>query len=114
MLVLDKIVFSKNEPSVTTVLWAKPVGDSYTFYLFDGGKWNPLQVVNSQGTPTINDDTPWEGGSGSSLGPNTVGSREIIDGSVMLTDLNREVTDRLEHPYDSSDEALYIDGAKPE
>ena len=115
MRVINYIVLSPTEPSQTDVLWVKPMGGGVVFYLFDG-TWKPLKLVDSKSTSITSDDTIWEGGSsgGGQLGPNTVGSEEIINGSVKLQDLNKEVTERLEHSYDDDNEALYLDGTKPQ
>lgn len=55
------------------------------------------------------------GGGGGSCqpGPNTVGTEEIIDGSVKIEDLNKEVTDKLDDTYVNDSESLYINGTKP-
>jgi hypothetical protein len=52
-------------------------------------------------------------GGGGELGPDTVGTDEIIDGSVQLVDLNKEVKDKLDDTYVQGDESLYINGTKP-
>ena len=57
MQVLDKIVLSLQEPSQTTVLWAKPMEGGFAFYLFDNGRWKAMNVVSDMGTPTTDDDT---------------------------------------------------------
>ena len=44
---------------------------------------------------------------------NSVGSKQIENESVMLEDLNEEVTDRLTNVYDENTERLFINGAKP-
>jgi hypothetical protein len=54
-----------------------------------------------------------EGGGGGTLGPDTVGSQEIIDNSVKMVDLNTEVKDKLKNEYDSDNETLYLNGSKP-
>jgi len=113
MRVIDHIVFSPTEPSSREVLWAKPMGGGFAFYLFDG-TWKPMKVVDDKGTPSTDDDTPYDPGSGGQLGPDTVGSEEIINGSVKLTDLNDEVTDKLDDTYVEDKESLYINGTKPE
>lgn len=46
-------------------------------------------------------------------GPDSVGTVQIIDGSVEMEDLNGEVRDRLVNTYDSDNRTLYINGAKP-
>ena len=58
---------------------------------------------------------PQSGGGGGSCqpGPNTVGTEEIIDGSVKLEDLNQEVVDRMTEVYDENTGTLYANGARP-
>lgn len=112
MQVLDRIAFSTTEPPINC-LWLKPVGDGFAAYIFDS-YWKLLKLMNGHGTTTTDDDTPYEGGGGGGeLGPNTVGSQEIINNSIKLEDLNTEVTDKIDHTYVDENEALYIDGAKP-
>lgn len=41
---LRRVVFSKNEPDSTVVLWGKPVGDAYAFLAYTNGSWQPLQT----------------------------------------------------------------------
>lgn len=65
-----------------------------------------------------------EGGGGGGLGPHTVGHEElktdsvqtdnIVDGTVKLEDLNKEVSDKLDDTYVDNTESLYINGTKPE
>ena len=111
MRVIDKIMFSRTEPPYRDVIWAKPIEEGFSFYLFDG-RWKPMKVVNDQGTPSTDDDTPWEGGG--QLNPNTVGTEEIINGSIGMEDLNSKVSDKLDDVYIQNDESLYINGTKPE
>ena len=57
MQILDKVVFSKTEPSNTNFLWIKPVsGDGIAIYLFDG-YWKNLRLMDDKGTSSIDDDT---------------------------------------------------------
>ena len=112
MRVIDKTVFSPTEPSSREVLWAKPMGGGFAFYLFDG-TWKPMKVVDGKGTPSTDDDEPYTPGSGE-LGPDTVGTEEIKDGSVRVVDLDNEVTDKLDDIYVQDNESLYINGTKPE
>ena len=54
------------------------------------------------------------GGGGSQPGPNTVGTEQIIDGSVEEEDLNDSVKDRMTITHDSTTGGLRIGGyAKP-
>lgn len=112
MQILDKIVFSKTEPPVTNCLWLRPVAGGVALYHFDG-YWKILRIMNDHGTKSPDDDTPIDIHEGQ-LGPDTVGTEQIIDNSVMIEDLNDEVKDKLDDIYIHDDEALYINGSKPE
>ena len=113
MRVIDDIVFSPTEPPQSDVIWAKPIGTGFALYLFDG-IWKPMKIVNDKGTPSTDDDEPYVPGEGGELGPDTVGTEEIKDGSVRAVDLNKEVTDKLDDIYVQDNESLYINGTKPE
>ena len=54
------------------------------------------------------------GGGGGQPGPDTVGTDEIIDGSVQEEDLSDEVKDKMTQTYSSGNRTLYINGAKPQ
>lgn len=54
------------------------------------------------------------GGGGGQPGPDTVGTDEIIDGSVQEEDLSDEVKDKMRQTYSSENRTLYINGAKPQ
>ena len=54
------------------------------------------------------------GGGGGTPGPDTVGTEEIIDGSVQEEDLSDEVKDKMTQTYSSENRTLYINGAKPQ
>lgn len=49
------------------------------------------------------------GGGGMQPGPNTVGTEQIIDGSVIEADLNDSVKAKMQKTYDISDESLNMD-----
>ncbi len=55
--ILSKIVISDLVPQNTDVLWLKPMGKGFVFYWWNNGKWNPMELVNTHGTPTTDDDT---------------------------------------------------------
>jgi hypothetical protein len=115
MVIYDKIVEDKYEPQSTNVLWLRPVEGGFSFYRYKNGKWDALKLMNDKGTPSPDDDEPIvPSGGGGKPDPNTVGSEEIIDGSVRLVDLNDEVTDKLDDTYVEDNESLYINGTKPE
>lgn len=114
MVIYDKIVEDKYEPQSTNVLWLRPVEGGFSFYRYKDGKWDALKLMNDKGTPSTDDDEPYTPGSGGELGPDTVGTREIINKSVLLEDLNKEVTDKLDDTYVEDNESLYINGTKPE
>lgn len=113
MVIYDKIVEDKYEPRSTHVLWLKPVEDGFSFYRYKNGKWDALKLMNDKGTPSTDDDEPYTPG-GREVGPDTVGTEEIKDGSVRTVDLNQEVTDKLDDIYVQNNESLYINGTKPE
>jgi hypothetical protein len=108
MRVIDKIMFLPTEPPVTDVIWAKPVEDGFAFYLFDG-TWKPMKLMDGHGTPSTDDDTPYTPGEGGELGPDTVGTREIINNSVQMEDLNDSVKDKIQKDYYEGDESLHMD-----
>ena len=108
MRVIDKIMFLPTEPPVTNVIWAKPVEDGFAFYLFDG-TWKPMKLMDGHGTPSTDDDTPYTPGGGGELGPDTVGTREIINNSVQMEDLNDSVRDKIQKDYYEDDESLHMD-----
>lgn len=62
---------------------------------------------------TVLDTKPQSGGGGMQPGPNTVGTEEIIDGSVKLEDLNGEVINRMTEVYDPTTGTIYANGARP-
>lgn len=58
-MILDKIYVSNTEPSATNILWAKPIdGGAFALYAFISGKWGVLKLMNDNGTPYPDDDTP--------------------------------------------------------
>ena len=50
------VVISNNAPSAKDFLWLKPVDGGIVAYLLDAGKWEPLKLVDDNGTATIVDD----------------------------------------------------------
>lgn len=114
-MILSKMVLQQLPPSDRHILWARPFEKGFTLYAFYNGTWKPLLLTDSKKTISVHDDTPIEDpiGSNTMLGPNTVGSDQIVDNSVRLDDLNEEVRNLLSDVYTSEDETLYVDGAKP-
>ena len=49
------------------------------------------------------------GGGGCQPGPNTVGTEQIIDNSVIMDDLNDSVKAKIQKTYDEDDETLHMD-----
>ena len=114
MKVLQKIIVSPTEPPGTDCLWIRKVPGGVALYAFED-RWEKLRLMDDHDTLEYDDDTPIdiEGGGGGQLGPDTVGTDQIIDNSVMIRDLNDEVKEKIDHTYEEEDESLYIDGAKP-
>jgi hypothetical protein len=111
----DKIIFSPVQPNRTDVAWAKPVKGGFSLYLYFNGRWQPQRVANDEGTYTTDDDVPYDinEGGGGKPGPNTVGTEQIIDNSIMEVDLNDTVKEKLDDVYVDNDESLYINGTRP-
>ena len=107
MQVLDKIVFSHNEPPSTNCLWIRPVSGGVALYLFNG-YWKILRLMDDHGTTTPYDDTPIDIHEGQ-LGPDTVGTEQIIDNSVIMDDLNDSVKEKIQKTYYEDDEELHMD-----
>lgn len=59
-MTFDKIVISPNQPGRIDVVWAKPVKGGFAIYLPFNGKWQPLVVMNDEGTDTPDDDQPYD------------------------------------------------------
>jgi hypothetical protein len=76
-------------------------------YHFDG-YWKILRLMDNHGTTSPYDDTPIDIQEGQ-LGPNTVGSEQIMDNSVEMEDLNDSVREKIQKTYDISDESLSMD-----
>lgn len=110
MVVLNRIVLSDTEPPWTSALWLKPTEGGIGFYVWLEGKWQILRPMNDRGTSNPYDDVPYDlSGQGSTPGPNTVGTEQIIDNSVIMDDLNDSVKVKIQKTYDISDESLSMD-----
>ena len=64
--------------------------------------------MNDHGTQTPDDDTPIDIHEGQ-LAPNTVGTEQIIDNSVIMDDLNDSVKEKIQKTYVEADETLHMD-----
>jgi hypothetical protein len=113
MVIYDKIVEDTYEPQSTNVLWLKPVENGFCLYRHKNGKWDVLKLMDDEGTPSTDDDEPITPGGGE-VGPDTVDSQAIVDGSIKKEDLDKEVQDKLDDTYVPNEESLYINGTKPE
>ena len=110
MQILDKVVFSDIEPPINC-LWIRPVPGGVAMYHFYEGRWKILRLMDDHGTANPYDDTPIDvsGGGGGQLGPDTVGTEQIIDNSVIMDDLNDSVKEKIQKTYVQNDESLHMD-----
>lgn len=110
MVILNRIVLSDTEPPWTSALWLKPTKGGIGFYVWLEGKWQILRPMNDRGTFNPYDDVPYDlDGQSTTPGPNTVGTEQIIDNSVIMDDLNDSVKSKIQKTYDISDESLLMD-----
>ena len=105
--ILKAVVISDTIPQNPDVLWLKPVKGGFALYYHLNGVWHILRLMNDHGTPDPGDDTPIDIHEGQ-LGPDTVGSEQIIDNSIMEVDLNDTVKDKIQKTYYQNDEALHM------
>lgn len=106
-MIIDKIIVSLKQPSRSDIAWAKPFPQGFALYLNYNGKWQPQILVNDQHTSNPDDDKPAE--IGGQLGPDTVGTEQIIDNSVIMDDLNDSVKDKIRKTYVEENESLHMD-----
>ena len=57
-MTFDKIVISSTQPGRNDIVWAKPVKGGFALYLPFNGRWQPLIVMDDEGTVTPEDDKP--------------------------------------------------------
>ena len=63
--------------------------------------------MNDEGSINPDDDEPIDIHEGQ-LGPDTVGTEQIIDGSVIMDDLNDGVKEKIQKTYVKEDETLHM------
>ena len=107
MQILNKIAISLTEPPRADCLWIRPVEGGAALYIFDG-YWKILRLMNGHDTQSYDDDTPIDIHEGQ-LGPDTVGTEQIINNSVLEEDLNFTVRDKIQKTYYQEDESLHMD-----
>lgn len=88
---IKSVVFTRLEPSVTTVFWAKPSdpeGEGFSFYVYDNGAWQSLSEYENVIIPEVD---PYL-----SAFINDIGFYVIPTGGIPLSDLSSEVQAALE------------------
>ena len=106
MQILNKIAVSTTEPPSTDVLWIKPVKGGMALYIFDGF-WKALEIVNTMGTATPDDDVP--------LDAANIPSMEGLDAKIeqevteQVADHDAKVHDTHNAPTGDSEEYPEVD-----
>ena len=55
-MIVNKIITSKEAPSVKDAVWKKPVEGGFALYGLDSGQWKPLKLMDDSGTVADIDD----------------------------------------------------------
>jgi hypothetical protein len=50
---IRRVVFSRFEPTSSLVMWGKPVGDKFTFWVFDKGAWEEVGASDGVYVPDV-------------------------------------------------------------
>ena len=88
---ITAVVFTRQEPTVTTVFWARPSnpeGTGFDFFVFDNGSWQSLSQYDNVIIPEVD---PYL-----SAFINDVGFYAVPTGGIPLSDLSSEVQAALE------------------
>jgi hypothetical protein len=83
---ITAVVFTRQEPTVTTVFWARPSnpeGTGFDFFVFDNGSWQSLSQYDNVIIPEVD---PYL-----SAFINDVGFYAVPTGGIPLSDLSSEV-----------------------
>ena len=71
---LLKVALSKEAPNMRDVLWLKPVTGGVALYALFDGKWNPVKLMNDNGTVAEYDEY---GAAAAVLGTDTDSSTDM-------------------------------------
>lgn len=88
---ITAVVFTRQEPTVTTVFWARPSnpeGTGFDFFVFDNGSWQSLSQYDNVIIPEVDAHL--------SAFINDVGFYVVPTGGIPLSDLSDEVQAALE------------------
>lgn len=55
--ILKSIIISDTIPQNPDILWLRPIGNGYAFYVWKNGSWKPVEIINTQKTAGVDDDT---------------------------------------------------------
>lgn len=55
-MIIEKTLLQSNQPSSTNVLWARPVDGGLLLYVYNNGRWCPVNLPDDKGTGTTADD----------------------------------------------------------
>lgn len=82
--------------------------DAYDLILLADGKTRFIQLYKAHKSDPM-PPTPSGGGGGDKPSPNSVGTEQIMDGSVEMGDLNDSVRQKIQKTYDEDDETMHMD-----
>ena len=103
---LLKVALSNDAPSVRDALWLKPVSGGFTLYALFNSKWNPLKMVDDNGTVQTGDDSVIDvENKADKVSSATNGNLASLDGNGNLKDSGAKASDFLTSHQDISGKA---------
>ncbi len=100
---IKQVMFTATEPPGTDILWAKPAEDGlFAFYIFYNNKWERIESSSTVVIPSVSaymsafiNDVGYISGDNLKNEKDIVGTKQIVDGSILKEDLSDEVKEGL-------------------